>query len=202
VANGFTIFGNGTVRTSLTIGAGGLYLENSRIHLSRGSNGSGLYLNGDVSTGGTATSFLQNSQTGAVAPLIGLSGVAGVVSRTFDIAGGGANLDVDVAVTNGAASSASLVKTGAGVLSFLGADANTYTGTTTINGGTLRLGKASGVTSVVGDIVVGTGGTDKPDNPNEKRIVGDQGCPHPEQALRERLNWIANIPEPGEQIAI
>ncbi|KOO32751.1 hypothetical protein Ctob_016308 [Chrysochromulina tobinii] len=34
--------------------------------------------------------------------------------------------------------------------------------------------------------VVGTGGTDKPDNPNEKRIVGDQGCPHPEQALRER----------------
>eukprot|EP00900_Chrysochromulina_parva_P012604 jgi/Chrpa1/21344/Chrysochromulina_OHIO_Genome00026080-RA len=33
---------------------------------------------------------------------------------------------------------------------------------------------------------VGTGGTDKPDNPNEKRIVGDQGCPHPEQALRER----------------
>ena len=34
--------------------------------------------------------------------------------------------------------------------------------------------------------VVGTGGTDKPDNPHEKRIVGDQGCPHPEQALRER----------------
>jgi fibronectin-binding autotransporter adhesin len=159
VANGFTIFGNGTVRTSLTIGAGGLYLENSRIHLSRGSNGSGLYLNGDVSTGGTATSFLQNSQTGAVAPLIGLSGVAGVVSRTFDIAGGGANLDVDVAVTNGAALTASIVKTGAGVLSFLGADANSYTGTTTINGGTLRLGKTSGVTSVVGDIVVGTGGT-------------------------------------------
>jgi hypothetical protein len=34
--------------------------------------------------------------------------------------------------------------------------------------------------------IVGTGGTDKPDNPNEKRIVGDQGMPHPEQALRER----------------
>ena len=34
--------------------------------------------------------------------------------------------------------------------------------------------------------IVGTGGTDKPDNPHEKRIVGDQGCPHPEQALRER----------------
>lgn len=159
VANGFTVFGNGSVRTSLTIGSGGLYLENSRIHLSRGSNGSGLFLNGDVSTGGSATSFLQNSQTGAVAPLIGLSGIAGVVSRTFAIAGGGANLDVDVAVTNGAASSASLVKTGAGVLSFLGADANTYTGTTTINGGTLRLNKTVGVNSIVGNIVIGTGGT-------------------------------------------
>jgi hypothetical protein len=34
--------------------------------------------------------------------------------------------------------------------------------------------------------IVGTGGTDKPDNPQEKRIVGDQGCPHPEQEVRER----------------
>ena len=34
--------------------------------------------------------------------------------------------------------------------------------------------------------IVGTGGTDKPDNPHEKRIVGDQGMPHPEQAMRER----------------
>ena len=34
--------------------------------------------------------------------------------------------------------------------------------------------------------VVGTGGTDKPDKPDEKRIVGDQGNPHPEQGVRER----------------
>jgi len=159
VANGFTIFGNGGIRTSLTIGAGGLYLEDSRIHISRGSGGSGLYLNGDVTTGGTATSYLQNSQTGAVAPLIGLSGVGGVVSRTFTIAGGGANLDVDVAVTNGAASTASLIKSGPGTLTFAGADANTYSGTTTINGGTLRLNKTAGVNAIVGNIVIGAGGT-------------------------------------------
>ena len=39
---------------------------------------------------------------------------------------------------------------------------------------------------IIPTYIVGTGGTDKPDNPNEKRIVGDQGMPHPEQALRER----------------
>ena len=44
--------------------------------------------------------------------------------------------------------------------------------------------------ALLGSLIIsrrwGTGGTDKPDNPHEKRIVGDQGCPHPEQALRER----------------
>lgn len=159
VADGFTVFGNGGVRTSLTIGAGGLYLENSRIHLGRGSNGSGLYLNGDVTTGGTLPSFLQNSQTGAVAPLIGLSGTSGVASRTFQIGGGGANLEVDVAVTNGAASSASLLKNGPGILTFSGADANSYTGTTTINAGTLRLNKTAGATAIAGHLVVASGGT-------------------------------------------
>ena len=33
--------------------------------------------------------------------------------------------------------------------------------------------------------IVGSGGTDKPDNPNEKRIIGDQSSPHPEQDVRE-----------------
>ena len=44
--------------------------------------------------------------------------------------------------------------------------------------------------ALLGSLIIsrrwGTGGTDKPDNPHETRIVGDQGCPHPEQALRER----------------
>ena len=34
--------------------------------------------------------------------------------------------------------------------------------------------------------IMGTGGTDKPDNPSEKRIVGDAGAPHPEQEVREQ----------------
>ena len=34
--------------------------------------------------------------------------------------------------------------------------------------------------------MIGSGGTDKPDNPHEKRIVGDAGVPHAEAMVRER----------------
>ena len=39
---------------------------------------------------------------------------------------------------------------------------------------------------IIPSFIVGTGGTDKPDNPAEKRIVGDQGAPHADQRVRER----------------
>ena len=39
---------------------------------------------------------------------------------------------------------------------------------------------------IIPSYIVGTGGTDKPDNPNEKRIIGDQGAPHADQRVRER----------------
>eukprot|EP00900_Chrysochromulina_parva_P014812 jgi/Chrpa1/23331/Chrysochromulina_OHIO_Genome00028025-RA len=39
---------------------------------------------------------------------------------------------------------------------------------------------------IIPSFIVGTGGTDKPDNPNEKRIIGDQGAPHADQLVRER----------------
>ena len=39
---------------------------------------------------------------------------------------------------------------------------------------------------IIPSYIVGTGGTDKPDNPNEKRIIGDQGAPHADQRMRER----------------
>ena len=39
---------------------------------------------------------------------------------------------------------------------------------------------------IVPPYIIGTGGTDKPDNPDEKRIVGDAGAPHPEQEVREQ----------------
>ncbi|MFH1497503.1 MAG: hypothetical protein ABII82_06720 [Verrucomicrobiota bacterium] len=52
-----------------------------------------------------------------------------------------------------------VAKTGASQVTFGGSAANTYTGTTYVNGGTLSLAKTAGVTSIAGDVVVRTGGT-------------------------------------------
>ncbi len=157
VANGFTLFGNGgsvANRTTLTIGAGGLSLNDSRIHLGSGSSGSELVLNGDVTTSGSA-SFIDREAGAGLLPYVSLSGTSGTVTRTFNI---GATLTISPVIQNGAATTASLVKTGSGTLIFNGAEANTYTGDTIINAGTLTLGKTAGVAAVAGNIIVNTGG--------------------------------------------
>lgn len=161
VANGFTIFGNGspsTNRTSLTIGSGGLSLDDSRIHLSGGTSGCLLILDGDVSTSGTATSYITRIAGGALQPFIHLGSTAGVVARTFDVADGGANLDIAPIIADGAATSGAIIKEGAGTLLFTGTEANTFTGGVTVNAGTLRLNKTAGVDAVSSDIFVNTGG--------------------------------------------
>jgi fibronectin-binding autotransporter adhesin len=162
VANGFTIFGNAATpanRTTLTIGAGGLHLEGSRIHLSGGTSGSLLVLDGTVSTGGSTGSTLERVSGGALPPVISLSSSGGTVSRTFDIAGGGANLNIVPMITNGAATAASIVKTGNGTLTLSGTEANSFTGDAIINAGILRLAKSAGIDAVGGNIEVNTGGT-------------------------------------------
>lgn len=162
VANGFTLFGNGASlanRTTLTIGAGGLSLNASRIHMGTGSSGSALVLNGDVTTSGTAGSSIERLTGGALDAVISLSGTSGTVSRTFNIGAGGADLNIAPSITNGAASNASLIKTGTGTLTLSGTVANTYTGDTVINAGTLALNKTAGIAAVAGNIVVNTGGT-------------------------------------------
>lgn len=158
VTNGFTLFGNGTSGTTrMTVGTGGMNLQNSNIFLGAGSTGSLLYLNGDVSTSGAAGSTIQVTGTGALSPFLGL-GTTGTVSRTFNIASG-ADLTINVAINNGTATSASLVKTGTGTLLLNGSTANTFTGDAIVNAGTLRLNKTANINGVGGNIIVNTGGT-------------------------------------------
>src|SRR6185295_17908860 len=72
----------------------------------------------------------------------------------FVVNPGGGGLDLDVSAAIGGNSGNGLTKSGTGTMSLTGTSANTYTGTTTVNDGTLNLNK-SGVVAIPGDFVVG-----------------------------------------------
>ncbi len=57
----------------------------------------------------------------------------------------------------GAISGNGVVNVDGGSLTLSGTSANTYTGVTTVNAGTLQLGKSSGVTALAGNLVIGDG---------------------------------------------
>ncbi|MEZ5387350.1 MAG: autotransporter-associated beta strand repeat-containing protein [Prosthecobacter sp.] len=157
VTNGFTLFGNGNGlanRTTLTIGAGGLSLDDSRIYMGNGTSGSELVLNGDVTTLGAVASSIEQLASSGFLPYVSLSGVSGTVSRTFNIGGGGADLTIVPVIQNGAATAAGLIKDGAGTLTLSGS--NTYTGGTTLLSGTLQAASTGALGT--GDITF-TGGT-------------------------------------------
>lgn len=173
VANGYTLFGNETSRrTTLIIGEGGLSMENSRLHLKRGStantHGSRVVLNGDVSVAGGISRFEQASsgtETQGLT-LLELSGTAGDVERIFTVAAG-STLDIQVDVTNGAASSASLIKAGAGNLILGNTGNSSFTGTTIVQAGTLTLSRTSGGVALIRDVQVNSGGVLTMTQPNQ-----------------------------------
>jgi autotransporter-associated beta strand protein/parallel beta-helix repeat protein len=82
----------------------------------------------------------------------------GSATTTFAIARGQASTDL---LINGAISAngpnVGLTETGNGYLALLGSLPNTFTGTTTVDGGMLILGKPSGITSIAGNLVIGSG---------------------------------------------
>ncbi len=161
-ANTFGIGAN--IFTQVVVGSGGLSLENSNVRLSRGNAGSALVLDGDVSTSGTQTSRIDFfSSSGSGTPTLELSGpAAGPVARAFDVAGGGADLVIDAAITDGGATGgASLVKEGLGTLTLQGTYENTYSGGTTVAAGTLLVNNATGSGSGTGSgaVAVQSGAT-------------------------------------------
>lgn len=89
------------------------------------------------------------------------STVAG--AKTLTVGNGNGSGGFDGVISNGTGGGTlAFTKVGTGTQSFLGTVANTYTGDTTVNGGTLVLGKNAGVDSIVGSLIIGngTGGLD------------------------------------------
>jgi len=104
---------------------------------------------GLLSTGATLSTITDGTlRTG--------SGASELIAHVF----GAGGLNISAVIADNTAPDA-LVKAGDGVLTLSGSTANTFTGTTYVNDGTLALNKTAGVNAIVGNIVVGDGrGTD------------------------------------------
>lgn len=161
-ANSFTIYGNNasTVGT-WTVGAGGLFLDGSRLNLrtgSTGNQGSRLVLDGNVTVQGTTPSFISvDNQSGSDGLSdVELSSTTDAVSRTFTVGGGGANLTVSAPITDGASTAGGVTKAGPGLLTLSGT--NAYTGPTTLSAGTLSVATTANLGDAAADLVF-DGGT-------------------------------------------
>jgi len=112
-----------------------------------------LTLAGDVALNANAQSLVSATITGNLS--------LGGATRTFTIADNNQvtrDMDISAVISDGASSSG-LTKAGAGQLTLSGTNANTYSGMTTVNAGTLELNKTAGVNAVAGNITINTGGT-------------------------------------------
>ena len=145
--------------------------------------GGRVNLNGNLIFAGNGT----NTNTAKIAAAAGV-GPRGVLalggSRTFTINNGAADVDfaVEADVIDGSGGGA-LIKDGAGVLAMEGA--NTYTGPTTVNAGTLLIngsltsavtvngGVFGGSGTITNSVSVGNGGTLAPGNSAGTLSVGD-----------------------------
>jgi autotransporter-associated beta strand protein len=168
-SNGFVLYGNHGTQSAVRVGAGGLTLSGTthinHIILRGGSgavNGSKLSLNGNVTTTGTFASGIirdtaADTSNGTTLVELAATGAA-AVTRTFNVGGGGADLNVgpNVTITNGTSTSAGLTKIGDGTMTVAGL--NTYTGTTTVGAGTFTVADG-GALNGGGSLTIASGAT-------------------------------------------
>jgi fibronectin-binding autotransporter adhesin len=138
----------------LLSGGAGLQMTGATLTLnSDAANPGRLELEGNVSTSASSTtSFIASGGSATNPGVIDLNGG----TRTFTVAqgtvpSGGADLSISAKITNG-----SLIKAGTGMMTLT--SANTYTGTTTINAGTLNTAAANALGGT-SSITVNIGGT-------------------------------------------
>jgi autotransporter-associated beta strand protein len=144
-----TFAGNGNVTVS-----GAITVTNTSFlaTLRQGSSGTTILNGANTYNGGTSITngVLQIGNGGATGTL-----GDGVVTNNATLA---FNRTGTLAVANMITGTGALTKSGAGTVTLAGADANTYTGRTTINGGVLELNKTAGVNAIAStNITVGSG---------------------------------------------
>ena len=156
----------------IVVGAGGLTIGGGRtLNMNSGTNSP----NNFISLSGDLTSLAN-----ATANTISDAGATGEfrlqnATRTFTVADGAAASDLTVSariVDGSGIGAAGITKEGAGTITLSGTVANTYTGDTTVNAGTLILAKTAGVNAVVGNLIIGDGaGTDIVQLTNSNQIA-------------------------------
>lgn len=135
-----------TLTANRTVGS---LLLGSGIDVALGSNTLTINSGGLLSNGATGSIISGGTlRTG--------TGMDDLVTHVYG--SGGLTISSVIADNSGARG---LTKTGDGTLTLSGASANTYTGVTTVNHGTLVLAKDGGTTAIAGNVAVGDGrGTD------------------------------------------
>ena len=107
-----------------------------------------LVLNGTVE----ATSASSNDPATIDVPVLLAS-----ADVTFDVDNGLASTDLVINSSISGPNNVGIILGDTGTVEFAGVDANTYTGTTSVNAGTLLLNKSVGVNALVGALSIGTG---------------------------------------------
>ncbi len=148
---GTTTVSNGTLSVA---NAGALNAASSLI-----VNGGTLDIN-NVTLNNLASFTVQGTGFGGVGALTG-SGAGAQYSGPVAMAnattiGGAGTLTLAGVISDGGNNYA-LTKAGAGTVTFAGGSANTYTGLTTVNAGTLNLNKSAGVNAIAADLSVAGG---------------------------------------------
>jgi autotransporter-associated beta strand protein len=164
---GATSFANGsTYSGGTTLTAGLLQISGTSSGtvgaVTSSSVGTGsLALNGGtLSSGSTANRTILNAVTVGGNVILGdaLNNGTLTFSAGVDLGGSDRTLTTASAINfDGVVSNGGITKEGASTLTFLGASSNTYTGTTTVNHGTLVLAKTAGVNAIAGGLTIGDG---------------------------------------------
>lgn len=117
-----------------------------------GTNRTFTITSGGILSVGSNTNTIRADNAGSI--LRAGTGSADLIVHTQ---GTDNTLVVDAQIANHGGTAKGLTKAGAGTLTFSGTTANTYTGVTTVNDGTLVLNKSANTTAVGGDLVIGDG---------------------------------------------